>query len=169
MSQPGSVRREAAVLIVEDHAPMREAIRVCIERFYPGLSVIEAPDGATALRYVEAHCPSIVFMDINLPDANGLDLTREILKKWPRTFVAAISIDTSADLPEQVRAAGAVEFIAKDKLFERLLPLVGAAVTLRNWMEDLECQSAITDGSPHYGGHHAEHLLETGALRVGHE
>ena len=166
MSQPNSVRREAAVLIVDDHAPMREAIRVCIEGSFSGLPIIEAPDGATALRYVKAHCPSLVLMDINLPDANGLDLTRDILKQWPGTFVAATSIDTSADLSERAREAGAVQFIGKDDLFKTLLPLISAAVTLNKWMKDLESQTAITDESPLDGGHHAEQSLETG-VRVG--
>ena len=167
MSQSTSVRRDAAVLIVEDHAPMREAIRVCIEGSFPALSIFEAPDGATALKYVEAHCPSLVLMDINLPDANGLDLTRDILKQWPCTLVAATSIDTNADLSERARAAGAVQFIRKDNLFKTLLPLVGAAVTLNKWMNDLESQSATTDELPLYAGRHAEHFLETGVLRVG--
>lgn len=146
---------------------MREAMRVCIEGSFPGLSIIEAPDGATASKYFKEHCPSLVLMDINLPDANGLDLTRDVLKQWPCTFVAATSIDTSADLPERARAAGAVQFIGKDDLFKSLLPLVSAAVTLNKWMKDLDSHSVITDESPHYGGHHAEHLLEAGVLRVG--
>ena len=157
------------MLIVEDHAPMRQAIRVCIERSFPGLSVTEAPDGATALKYVEAHCPSLVVMDINLPDSSGLDLTRDILKQWPCTFIAAISIDTSADLAARVRSAGASEFIGKDELFERLLPLVGAAVTLTNWMKGLEFHYAITDESSLYKRHHAENSVEIDDLRVGHD
>ena len=148
---------------------MREAIRACIGGSFPGLSVIEAPDGATALKVVEAHGPCLVVMDINLPDANGLDLTRDIVKQWPSTLIAVISIDTGADLPERARAAGAVEFIGKDTLFKTLLPLVGAAVTLTNWMKDIESQSAITDESSLNGGQHAEHLQETGVLRVCHD
>ena len=108
INQSRGVRREPAVLIVDDHVPMREAIRACIEHAFPGLPVIEAPDGATALKCAEAHRPCLVLMDINLPDANGLDLTRDILKQWPCTFVAGISIDTGVDLPERVLAAGAV-------------------------------------------------------------
>ena len=150
------------MLIVEDHAPMREAIRVCIESAFPGLSVIEATDGVTALKAVEAHGPCFVLMDINLPDANGLDLTRDILKQWPGTFVAATSIDTSADLSERAREAGAVQFIGKDDLFKTLLPLVSAAVTMNNWMKDFESDTAITDESPFKGEHHAEQLLENG-------
>ena len=144
MDRPTSANRDAYVLIVDDHAPMREAIRVCIERAFPGLSVIEAPDGATALKYVEAHCPSLVLMDINLPDANGLDVTRNVLKQWPRALVAGLSVDVGGDLPERVRAAGAIEFIGKDNLFKTLLPLVGAAVTLTNWKEEFEPHPSIT-------------------------
>lgn len=106
-------------------------------------------------------------MDINLPDVNGLDVTRDIVKQWPCTLVAAISIDTSADFCERARAAGAVQFIGKDDLFRTLLPLVGSALTMTNWVKGLESHSAITDESPLYGGHPAQHLLETGVLRVG--
>lgn len=139
-------------------------MRTSIERAFPGLSVIEAPDGATALKCVEGHRPCLVLMDINLPDANGLGLTRDILKQWPCTLVAILSADTGADLPEQARAAGAVEFISKDRLFKSLLPLVGAAVTLTDWIKGLESQSLITEKSLLNVGRHAEHLLETGLL-----
>ena len=167
MSQPESVRRAAAVLIVDDHAPMREAMRVCIERAFPNLPVIEAPDGATALEVVKENCPCLVLMDINLPDANGLDLTRDILKQWPRTFVVVISIDTSMELSEYAKAAGALELIGKDDLFRTLLPLVGAAVTLNNMMKGL---TSLTEGmaqSPQYGSQHAAHLVRTDVLPAG--
>ena len=169
MSSPRSARRSPVVLIVEDHLPMREAMRVCIEGAFPGLSIIEASDGATALQCVEAHCPSLVLMDINLPDANGVDLTRDILKQWPCTFVACVSIDTGGDLPERVRAAGAVEFMGKDTLFKTLLPLVGAVFTLTNWLKGLESHSLIAEDSPQDMGTHAAYLLETGARPVGQE
>ena len=169
MSQPMSVEREAAVLIIDDHAPIREAISVCIKRSFPGISVIEAPNGATAMKYLEAHCPSLVLMDINLPDANGLDLTRDILKQRPGTFVVVISIDSSSDVTERAQAVGAVQFVGKDQLFASLLPLVGAAVTLANWTKNLESHFDITDKSLLYGGHRAANLLETDVLRLDHD
>ena len=162
-----SVRQEADVLIVDDHAPMREAIRACIERAFPGLLVVEASDGASALRCVEAQCPTLVLMDINLPDANGLDLTRSILKQWPCAFVAAISMDTGGGLSDRVRATGAMAFIGKDQLFQTLLPLVGAAVTLTNWMKGQEPHSLITVESVLNLRGHAKHFLGTDVQPVG--
>lgn len=134
MSHPRNVSCEAVILIVDDQAPMRDAIRHYIARSFPKLCVIEAPDGAAALEHVKAYHPALVLMDINLPDANGLDLTRDIRKLCPPTVVAAISIDTSAHISAQALAAGAVAFIGKDRLFDELTTLIGGVMTLRSWM-----------------------------------
>jgi DNA-binding NarL/FixJ family response regulator len=133
MSLSGNGALEAAVLIVEDHAPMRTALYDLIRHSFPRLRVIDAYDGATALAHFDAHRPSLVVMDVNLPDANGLDLVRTIKKLSPATMVAAISIETNARVAAQALAAGAVAFVGKDKLFDEIVPLVGAAVTLTEW------------------------------------
>lgn len=148
MSHSRSFGGEATVLIVDDHTPMREALRACIERSFSRLLIIEAPDGVTALKYVEVHRPSLVLMDINLPDVDGVDLTRAIMRLWPTTFVAAISIDASADLPARAQAAGAVDFIAKDQVFEALVPLVGAAFSLTNGVTRVDSDSRMTAVRP---------------------
>ena len=134
MSQSRNATCEAAILIVEDQAPMRDAIRHCIERSFPKLCVVEAPDGVAAVEHVKAYSPALVLMDINLPDAYVLDLTRDIKKLCPPTVVAAISIDPSTHIPAQVLAAGAAAFISKDRLFDELGTLIGAVMMLRNWM-----------------------------------
>jgi DNA-binding NarL/FixJ family response regulator len=90
---------------------------------------------ATAMAHFDARRPLFVVVDKNLPDANGLDLTRTIKKLSPATMVAVTSIETNAHIGAQALAAGAVAFIGKDKLFDEIVPLVGAAVTLTEWME----------------------------------
>jgi DNA-binding NarL/FixJ family response regulator len=134
MSPPSNVACKAEILIVDDQAPMRDAIRLCIVRSFPKVRVIEAPDGAAAVEHVKAYRPALVLMDINLPDANGLELTRNIRKLCPPTVVAAISIDASKHIPAQALAAGAAAFISKDRLFDELGTLIGAVMTLRSWM-----------------------------------
>ena len=143
MSQARNFADQAAVLIVEDHTPMRGALRACIERSFSGLSIIEAADRATALKCVEVQRPSLVLVDINLPYTDGLDLTRDIMKLRPTTLVTAMSDDSGADIPARARAAGAVDLISKDKLLKSLVPLVGAALTLANWMNSFNSDCMV--------------------------
>lgn len=146
MSQRGNGALEPTVLIVEDQAPMRTALYDLIRERFPMLRVVDAYDGATALAHFEAHRPSFVLMDINLPDANGLDLTRTIKRRSPATMVAAISIEANAHIAAQALAAGAAAFICKDRLFEEIVPLISAAVTLTNWMGVSASTSLAADG-----------------------
>ena len=136
MSQTASVAPEVAVLIVDDEVTIRSALRDLIQTSYPQLRVIDAPDGATARKLFDAHRPAVVVVDKNLPDANGIELTRSFKKLSPATLVAVISIETNAHIATQAVAAGAAAFVGKDKLFDEIVPLIGAAATLAVWVGD---------------------------------
>jgi DNA-binding NarL/FixJ family response regulator len=133
MSQSANRMRQPAVLIVEDQEQMRGALNDLIRQSCPALDIINACDGATALARFEANQPVFVLVDKNLPDTNGLELTRNIKKLNPATLVAVISVESNTHVAAQALAAGAVAFIGKDKLFDTVVPLVRAAVTLREW------------------------------------
>jgi DNA-binding NarL/FixJ family response regulator len=134
MGQAARVAPEVAVLIVDDEVTIRSALRDLIQTSYPQLRVIEAPDGANARKLFDAHRPAVVLVDKNLPDGNGIDLTRTIKKLSPATLVAVISIETNAHVATQAVAAGAAAFVGKDKLFDEIVPLIGAAATLAVWV-----------------------------------
>jgi DNA-binding NarL/FixJ family response regulator len=136
MGQAARVAPEVAVLIVDDEVTIRSALRDLIQTSYPELRVVDAPDGATARKLFDAHRPAVVLVDKNLPDGNGIELTRTIKKLNPATLVAVISIETNAHIVAQAVAAGAVAFVGKDKLFDQIVPLVGAAATLAVWVGD---------------------------------
>lgn len=142
MSQTARVAPEVAVLIVDDEVSIRSALRDLIQTSYPRLQVIDAPDGATARKLFDARRPAVVLVDKNLPDANGIELTRSIKKLSPSTMVAVISIETNAHIAAQALAAGAVAFVGKDRLFDEVVPLIGAAATLAAWVTDTATASS---------------------------
>jgi CheY-like chemotaxis protein len=75
--------------------------------------IAEAGDGEEALRKINTHFPNLIFMDINLPGENGLELTRKIRTAHPER---PIIILTSYDLPEYRQVAyqhGANSFLVK--------------------------------------------------------
>jgi DNA-binding NarL/FixJ family response regulator len=101
-------------LLVEDNAPFRQSLRQMLCERFPRMVVEEAVDGEEALVKVESLLPHLVFMDIKLPGANGLEITRKIKEDY--TTIKVIIL-TSYDFPEYREAAvqyGADHFLSKE-------------------------------------------------------
>ncbi len=100
-------------LIVEDNCTFRQSLREVLRGHFPDMTIMEAGSGQETWRQFENFAPSLVFMDLRLPNGNGLDLTREIKAVHPETVVVIL---TSYDLPEYREAAlrhGASHFLTK--------------------------------------------------------
>jgi DNA-binding NarL/FixJ family response regulator len=101
-------------LLVEDSDTFRETLSGILHTHFPSIGIEEAADGKVALRKVEYVHPELIFMDIKLPDGNGLELTRKIKLDHSGIVIVILS---SYDLPEYRQAAfrnGADCFISKD-------------------------------------------------------
>jgi len=100
-------------LIVEDNTLFRQLLTDTLSTQFPYMVIEEAADGREALEKVDALLPDLVFMDIKLPDENGLELTNRVKTKYPQIIVVML---TNYDLPEYREAArqiGANYFIIK--------------------------------------------------------
>lgn len=101
------------VLIVEDNRIFREAFKKRLDDHFPSIVVEEVANGDEALQKINAASPGLIFVDIRLPGANGLHLTKEIKKNFPGIGIAIL---TDFDLPEYREAAkqyGADRFFVK--------------------------------------------------------
>ena len=112
------------LLIVDDHPLFRQGLVDVLESD-PGLLVVaQAADGEVAIHHAVEHRPDIVLMDVNLPNANGLRVTRRILSELPDTKVIIL---TGYDDAEQVFHAlriGAAAYCSKDIPPEGLLSTI---------------------------------------------
>jgi DNA-binding NarL/FixJ family response regulator len=105
--------QEVRVLLADDHAVMRRGVRAVVEGL-PGWSVCgEAATGREAVEAVGRLKPDIVVMDVNMPDLNGLDATRQIKKAWPQTEVMMFTGIETEELILQVFETGARSYILK--------------------------------------------------------
>ena len=108
------------VLLVDDHAMVRQGLRSMLET-YPDLEVVaEASDGIEAVESAINTQPDVVVMDINLPRLNGIDATRRIKKDAPNTLVVGLSVHYSAQTHAAVIEAGAAAFLSKEQATEDL-------------------------------------------------
>lgn len=116
--QPG---KRIRVLIVDDHAVVRDGIRAVLALQRDMQVVGEAANGKEGLEKTIELMPDVVLMDIVMPVMNGLDATKEICRQCERTKVLVL---TQYDDDENIRAsreAGALGFIPKAAASARLL------------------------------------------------
>jgi DNA-binding NarL/FixJ family response regulator len=101
------------VMVVEDDQAFRSSVAGLLRSRFPSIVIAEAGDGAEAMKKVKSFLPQLIFMDIKLPDQNGLEITRKIRALYPAINIIVL---TSYDFPEYreaARASGAYGFLSK--------------------------------------------------------
>ena len=98
------------ILIVDDEADLRVMLKATLEDDY---TMIEADSAAALQKWFLQDPPDIVLLDLNLPDANGLDLLPQIKKTWPDTEVIVLTGEATFEAAVQATKRGAYHFINK--------------------------------------------------------
>ncbi len=114
----------AAVLVVEDNVTTRKMMRQALQS--EGYLVLEAEDGATALRLAGDHRPGLVLMDCKLPDMDGFEVVRRLHEIAPELPVVAVT--GWAQDEARMHSAGFVEVLLKPIDLSRLFEVVSAIV-----------------------------------------
>jgi DNA-binding NarL/FixJ family response regulator len=114
MSFPGEGKLRT--LIVEDNASYREIIRDTLITLFPSIVIQEASEGNEAIHKIGIFQPQLIFMDIRLPDENGLHLTERIKTSHPDTKVIIMTSYDSMEYREAAIRYGANGYISKDSL-----------------------------------------------------
>ena len=111
----------ARVLVVDDQASIRKALRSLLETQAAFQLCGEATDGYEALQKVQELDPEIILMDISMPGLDGLEATRRILKAHPSAEVLIITQFQSAQAVQAARNAGARGYLAKSEAGHHLM------------------------------------------------
>lgn len=119
------------IVLVDDHAFVREGIRSMLENHADLQVVGEASDGFEAIHLVKTLRPSIVLMDINMPRMNGIEATAQITNSYPDTIIIGLSVNANPSYQELMKRAGAARLILKDEAPERLYEAIRDAVRRR--------------------------------------
>ena len=114
------------VVLVDDHGIVRQGLRSLLEK-QPDMEVVgEADDGRQAVRLVREVAPNIVVMDVTMPNLNGVDATRRIIRESPDVKVIALSMHSSKMFIANMFKAGASGYMLKESLFDELVEAVRA-------------------------------------------
>jgi two-component system, NarL family, response regulator NreC len=115
------------LLLVDDHAVIRSGLRMLLETEKDVEIIGEAGTAHEALEAVRTLKPSVVLMDIGLPDMSGIDATRAILRDTPQTAVVALTIHEDEEYFFKMLDAGALGYVPKRAAPEELLTAIRAA------------------------------------------
>ena len=114
-----TVKRRDTVLVVDDDPHFRELYRTALQ--FRGLNVATASDGLAALQLIQAECPAIVILDLNMPCVDGWAVLRELASNDDTKAIPVIVV-TAADVS---RAVGqAVAILKKPVLPDQVMPLI---------------------------------------------
>jgi DNA-binding NarL/FixJ family response regulator len=102
------------VLIVDDHPVVRRGLRAMLQSEPWVAAVTEAATIAAALREAVSRRPDVIAMDLALPDGDGIDATRQILRAAPGTRVLILTLTDDEDTVTRALSAGACGYILKD-------------------------------------------------------
>jgi DNA-binding NarL/FixJ family response regulator len=114
-------RKQVRVLLVDDHAILREGVHALLAREPDILVVGEAADGQEALEQVPRLKPDVVIMDIVMPNMNGLEATRLITERHPESKVLILSMYDDHEYVVQIIQAGASGYVLKRVVTEDLV------------------------------------------------
>lgn len=134
--------KKIRLLLVDDHAVVREGLRAVLAQV-PSLEIVgEAVDGAQAVQFVRQNRPDIVLLDLLLPGTNGIDATRQIVAEHPETKVIILSSVQEFFKVQICLEAGAYDYLVKTAPAEELLKTIHRAYsdTGASKAEDLEAQ-----------------------------
>ena len=113
--------KKVRTFLAEDHTIVRKAIRALLEK-EAGIEVVgEASTGFETVSQCEVLKPDVVLMDISMPDMNGVEATRQIIKTSPKTKVVVLSVHKEQQYIFPALRAGARGYVLKDDIVEDLL------------------------------------------------
>lgn len=113
------------LLLVDDHAIVRDGLRRVLEAQAASWQVHEASSGFEALDHLRRQPVDVAIVDLSMPGMNGLDLTRRIKAERPATAVLVLSMHAEEQYAMRAFKAGANGYVTKDSPAAELLAAVG--------------------------------------------
>lgn len=115
------------LLLVDDHAVVRSGLKMLLSGQKEMEIVGEAASAHEALTETERVHPTVILMDIGLPDKTGIEATREIKAKFPDVKIVALTIHEDEEYFFQMLAAGASGYVPKRAAPDELITAINAA------------------------------------------
>lgn len=131
--QPG--RGGITIVLADDHAVVRSALRMLLES-EPDLEVVaEAGNADEATRYVRGHKPSVLVLDLNMPGPPSLEAVPAIQEASPQTRIVVLTMQAETAFARQALQSGVVGYVLKDAAEAELIQAVRLAAEGKAYLQ----------------------------------
>lgn len=142
------------ILLGDDHTLVRQGLRKILEGCSEWEVIGEASDGRDVVRQVELLLPDVAILDIGMPLMNGIEATRQIVRRWPHVRVLILSMHSSEAYIIQALKTGAKGYLLKDSADSELIRAVAAVAIGKSFFSPAVARVMLDD--------YVRHLSEKG-------
>jgi DNA-binding NarL/FixJ family response regulator len=121
---PNSTQTRKRIVLIDDHAIVREGLARLFNEQPDLLVVGEAPNVEQGLAIIAEQSPDLVVLDLSLPGTDGIEVLRQARVKWKNLPILVLSMHDEALHAERLLRAGAMGYVMKQEASERLLAAV---------------------------------------------
>jgi DNA-binding NarL/FixJ family response regulator len=133
------------ILLIDDHHMIRAGLRRLLED-QPDMTVLgEADNGRDAVALAAQHAPTVVVMDLNMPQLNGIEATRQIVAATPQVKVVCLSAQSSATTATEVLKAGAEGYVLKDSVIGELVTAIRTVAGGKTYLSPVVAKHLVGD------------------------
>jgi DNA-binding NarL/FixJ family response regulator len=133
--------RPIKIILADDHKIVRQGMRSLLES-QPGFEVIgEASDGQEALKLMEELSPDIAFLDVMMPNLNGIEAAKIAQQRGLKTRLIFLSMQANAAYAVRALQSGALAYVLKDSDFTEIQQAIQNVMEGRRYLS-----AAIADG-----------------------
>ncbi len=137
------------IVLADDHEVVRAGLHLLLDA-EPGFSVVaEAGDVALTERRVAAHRPSVLVLDVNMPDGSSLPAIPRLRAAAPGTRIVILTMQNDPELAREALRAGATGFVLKEAAKDELIQAVRLAAAGRTYLNpELGARLATSEPEP---------------------
>ena len=133
------------IIIANDYNMLRQGLRALLEKEKDMEIVAEAGDGLKTVTLVREFSPHVVIMDVNLPNLNGIEASRQILSEHPEIKVIALSMHADRRYILNMLKAGAHGYVLMDCSFEELAHAIRLVMANKNYFSPAVTEFVVKD------------------------
>ncbi len=136
---------ETKILLADDHKITRDGLKALLENQKNMIVIGEAENGRQAVRLALELAPDVIVMDINMPELNGIEATRQIIAELPDTKIIALSMYSDKRYVVGMLKAGVSGYLLKNCAFDELVSAISAVVANQNYMSQKIANTVMKD------------------------